>query len=533
MEETQKKVRQTTQTPKNQGIIINKVNYSYLITKSKNKENSLLIQLYEPNQKSNIYFTYEAPMQQIINEVKFLSLYESLDEIIDCLNDIFCQGNALVEEKNGVYVMELYVIGIKKKYTIKLNKHEIKQPKEQKSGLESKFKTIETYLNDLYNKYEELKVIRKKEIKDIVKEVIFDDDIAIKLFEKMKQISLISSSKNNSVINNKSINNNIDNNIINKVKVAVNHKENKMNNQINIIQHQLKDNINYVNKIKSNNNNNNNNYIIFQVKIDEKDLNKDIALFNQVNIKIKDHFYYVFNTDNFDTIIDGKMVNIMYDHFKYYWNFTTAGIHTIKIIFKKKLIQCKELFSNCKNLYKVDISNFDCSEITDCSWMFNWCSSLEEINLGKIDFALSNDFSLMFNGCKNIKKLDVSNFITKNSKSFAKMFYDCSKLKEINLSKFNSTNCKRINGMFCGCSSLKSIDISNWDLQNIENSDILFSGCSQLKRIKMNFNSKIINYKSYNVFKGLPDGGSFIFNKDINCSYFLRNLPDSWFKVIE
>ena len=62
MEETQKKVRQTTQTPKNHGIIINKVNYSYLITKSINKENSLLIQLYEPNQKSNIYFTYEAPM---------------------------------------------------------------------------------------------------------------------------------------------------------------------------------------------------------------------------------------------------------------------------------------------------------------------------------------------------------------------------------------------------------------------------------------------------------------------------------------
>ena len=530
MEEISKSARQnTTPTSKSQGIIINKVNYSYSITKSKNKKDSLLIILHDPNQKSNIYFTYEAPMEQLIKEIKFLSLSESLDEIIVNLNDIFCQGNAFVEEKNGEYIKEFKVIGIKKKYTIKLIKHEIKQPKEDKNGLESKFKNIEIYLNDLYKKFEELKVIRKKEIKDIVKEVIFDDDIAIKLFEKMKQISLISSSKNNSVINNKSINNNIDNNIINKVKVAVNHKENKMNNQINIIQHQLKDNINYVNKIKSNNNN----YIIFQVKIDEKDLNKDIALFNQVNIKIKDHFYYVFNTDNFDTIIDGKMVNIMYDHCEYYWNFTTTGIHTIIIIFKKKLIQCNKLFSSCNNLYKVDISNFDCSEITDCSWMFNWCSSLEEINLGKLDFALSNDFSLMFNDCKNLKKLDVSNFITKNSKSFAKMFYDCSKLKEINLSKFNSTNCKRINGMFCGCSSLKSIDISSWDLQNIENSDILFSGCSQLKRIKMNFNSKIINYKSYKVFEGLPDGGSFIFNKDINCWYFLKNLPDSWFKVIE
>ena len=30
---------------------------------------------------------------------------------------------------------------------------------------------------DLYNKYEEFKLIRKNEIKDILKEVIFDKDI--------------------------------------------------------------------------------------------------------------------------------------------------------------------------------------------------------------------------------------------------------------------------------------------------------------------------------------------------------------------
>ena len=181
----EKNTRQNTPTPNNQGITINNINYSYSITKSKNKENSLLITLFDPNQKSNKYFTYEAPMEQLIEEVKFLSLYESLDEIIDCLNDIFFQGNVLVEEKNGVYVMELYVIGIKKKYTIKLNKHEIKQPKEQKSGLESKLKTIETYLNDLYNKYEELKIKKENDIKNIVKETIFNNDIQKKLFEKI------------------------------------------------------------------------------------------------------------------------------------------------------------------------------------------------------------------------------------------------------------------------------------------------------------------------------------------------------------
>ena len=71
--------------------------------------------------------------------------------------------------------------------------------------------------------------------------------------------------------------------IINKVNEVVKNKEDNINKQINIIQKQLNDNVEYLNNIKSNNNNNNNNnYIILQVKIDKKDLNKDITLFNQV-----------------------------------------------------------------------------------------------------------------------------------------------------------------------------------------------------------------------------------------------------------
>ena len=45
------------------------------------------------------------------------------------------------------------------------------------------------------------------------------------------------------------------------------------------LQKQLKDNMDYLNTIKLNNDIN---YIIFQVKIYEKDLNKEIRLFNQV-----------------------------------------------------------------------------------------------------------------------------------------------------------------------------------------------------------------------------------------------------------
>ena len=270
MDQVQEEASKSAPTPENQGILINDMKYSYSITKSESNEGSLLIKLFEPNEKSNMYFTYEAPMEQLTKEMKFLSICETLDEMIEYLLDTFSQGNANVEEKDGVYNLEFKVSGIKKKFAVQLTKHEIEQPQseeEPKSGLESKIDKLEKNYKDLYNKFEELKVIRKNEIKDIVKEV-FDKDIKVKLFEEIKQM-FSSTSKSNSSSENKTENKNIENNIMNKVKEELNNKENKINNQINILQQQLNDNINDINNIKSNINN----YIILQVKIDKDDFN--------------------------------------------------------------------------------------------------------------------------------------------------------------------------------------------------------------------------------------------------------------------
>ena len=321
MDQVQEEASKSAPTPENQGILINDMKYSYSITKSESNEGSLLIKLFEPNEKSNMYFTYEAPMEQLTKEMKFLSICETLDEMIEYLLDAFSQGNANVEEKDGVYNLEFKVSGIKKKFAVQLTKHEIEQPQseeEPKSGLESKIDKLEKNYKDLYNKFEELKVIRKNEIKDIVKEV-FDKDIKVKLFEEIKQM-FSSTSKSNSSSENKTENKNIENNIMNKVKEELNNKEDKINNRINIFQQQLNDNINDINNIKSNINNN---YIILQVKIDKKDLNKDIKLLNQVSTYKN---YYNFERDDIETIIDNQIVNIKFkgdNKFEYYWIFNS------------------------------------------------------------------------------------------------------------------------------------------------------------------------------------------------------------------
>ena len=116
--------------------------------------------------------------------------------------------------------------------------------------------------------------------------------------------------------------------IMNKVKEEINNKEDKVINQINILQQQLNDNINDINNIKLNNN-----YVILQLKIDEKYLNKDIRLLNQVESEND----YNFGKEDIETIINNQIVNIIFMDNGYYWNFKTIGIHTIKIIFKKKI----------------------------------------------------------------------------------------------------------------------------------------------------------------------------------------------------
>ena len=380
----------------------------------------------------------------------------------------------------------------------------------------------------------------------------------------------------------------LENKIVEKVQNVVNNKEEKINNQIVYLQKQIKDNIQYLNNLKLNNNDNN--YIILQVKIDEKNLNKNIRLFNQVPTY---KYYSNFERDDIEVIIDDQIVPIKFKisdrdfdyyerskncelsqklnyylnvNFYYYWIFKTTGIHTIKIIFKKKLSECYRLFYNCDNIYKIDCSNFDCSQINNCSGMFTYCSSVVEINLGKLDFALSSYFFCMFKYCSKLTKLDVSNLNTQNAKGFSEMFLGCSKLKEINVSNFKTKNCVNITQMFEDCESLESIDMLKWDMSNIKihnGIENLFYNCSNLKCIKMNFNNKYyfdktikaeqkieeynkICFKDYfdglkenkklsneNIFKGLPEEGTFIWRKGINCNELLSLLPSTWNRMSE
>ena len=159
-----------TEEGKEKGIYINGIKYSYIINKSKNeKEEILIIKLYVPNQKSKSYFIFEAPEQKIRKEIKFLDLCDNLNEMIISLKEIFSLGNAKAELKGENCNLQLkYIVsGISKKCQIKLTKYE---SNESNNSLEDIIVQMRKQNNYLLNKYEGLKEdIKKIKLRNIIK----------------------------------------------------------------------------------------------------------------------------------------------------------------------------------------------------------------------------------------------------------------------------------------------------------------------------------------------------------------------------
>ena len=156
------------------GIYIDGINYSYSITKSEKNKEVLIIKLYDSTNKSNIYFTYIGNTSKLKKDIKFLELFENLDEIITCLINIFDNGNAQVEKIPDLDIynlkLQLNIFGIIRNSTIKLNKYTQKQ--ESCIELKDKINKLENKYEDLLNKYKELQIIKENEIKKLVKDVL-------------------------------------------------------------------------------------------------------------------------------------------------------------------------------------------------------------------------------------------------------------------------------------------------------------------------------------------------------------------------
>ena len=163
---------------------------------------------------------------------------------------------------------------------------------------------------------------------------------------------------------------------INLIKVIGIHKNGDKKNKINggtfigeIINEIKSDSNKYLDNIKKIGIKENNNYIIAEIFIDSKNVNKDIRIINSYEEVMRKN--YPINKLKKDRMnekeikeceieINGKLIP-----FNYFHNFKEQGKYMIKYSFKNYLNNTYTLFDECKYLTILDLSNFDTSNVNN------------------------------------------------------------------------------------------------------------------------------------------------------------------------
>ena len=204
----------------------------------------------------------------------------------------------------------------------------------------------------------------------------------------------------------------------------------------------------------------NKNEIKITLEINKNEVNKKIYFLCNIQESNKvPNYLSELNPENTELLIGESK-----KEYQPYFEPSKKGFYDITLKFKKYFNNCSYMFCSCKQIIKIDLSNFKTNEVTDMSSMFCFCSNLKELNL--------------------------SNLRTENVQNMSNMFSYCSKLNIINTSSFNIKNVNNMKEMFLNCRNLTNIDFSSSIASdNLDNSKI-FEGCWNFKKLKLNKHSE-------------------------------------------
>ena len=159
-----------------------------------------------------------------------------------------------------------------------------------------------------------------------------------------------------------------------------------------------------------------------------------------------------------------------------------AGIENLNTA---NVTDMSNMFKNCSNLAKLDVTHFNTAKVTNMNSMFTRCSNLAELDLTHFNTANVTNMYEMFNGCSNLVKLDVTNFNTAKVTTMFGMFNDCSNLTELDLTHFNTANVTDMSYMFKNCSNLAKLDVTHFNTAKVTNMNSMFTRCSNLAELDL------------------------------------------------
>ena len=246
-------------------------------------------------------------------------------------------------------------------------------------------------------------------------------------------------------------------------------------------------------------NSNKDNKIIGEISISVFDIKERTQIINSFenvkelnNYKNKENDWKYENKKEIEDNIQIR-INDEIKNFRYYYRFKKQGIYKIEYIFKNPLTKTNHMFFGCKNIIKLDFSNFDTSQVTNMSNMFYNCNSLKKINLANFNTENVDNMSSMFSFCNSLLNLNLSFFNTQNVTDMSYMFIDCNSLLNLDLSNFNTENVVNMSYMFSGNRKLTDLNLSNFNTQNTNSiTDDMFYDCNLMKKNVITSDEKIV-----------------------------------------
>ena len=152
----------------------------------------------------------------------------------------------------------------------------------------------------------------------------------------------------------------------------------------------------------------------------------------------------------------------------------------IRMCDTSKLITAENMFNGCSSLTKVDVSNWNVSNITNMSSMFAGCSLLKELNVSNWDVSNVTNMYYAF-AATGLLDFEASNWDVSNVTLMGSMFGNCDGFTWLDFSTWDTSNVISTHQMFCGCDYLIRLVLDNWVLKESTETAGMFSDCVRLR----------------------------------------------------
>ncbi|MBQ6519901.1 MAG: BspA family leucine-rich repeat surface protein [Anaerolineaceae bacterium] len=189
------------------------------------------------------------------------------------------------------------------------------------------------------------------------------------------------------------------------------------------------------------------------------------------------------NPDVTEVEIKDKIIvtdaQLMFKDFKYVKKMNLSNFDVSNVT------SMNNMFLGCSSLTSLDLNSWDTSSLTNMSSLFNLCSSLTDLNMNGWNTSAVTTTNNMFNGCRSLTSLDLSDWNMSSVTDMRGMFYHCTSLTDLDLGGWNTSNVTNMMYMFTECSSLKNLNVNGWNTDKVTDMGGMFNKCGSIKELDL------------------------------------------------